>query len=559
MQRGSRIHRSKLLALLGVAFFTFVAARSFSSENGASVTPVRDADAQCAQCHRAIYESYLATPMANASGLASKHLKPTVFLHKYSNEKYEIADVDGNPTLSFSGPHGTGQEQLNYSLGSGHLGITYLYQIGRYLFESPIAWYAPTNSYDMKPGLALLRQMPPPLPMESNCMRCHMSAVQHSIPGSVNAFEGLPFLHAGITCEACHGDTREHVLTSGKASVVNPIKLNADRRDSVCISCHLEGDVKVEKAGKSAVDYRPGDPIEDYLAYYVRAGENLTVRGVSEVEQLSQSTCKKMSGDAMSCMSCHDPHYTPDAEHRVEFYRQKCLVCHAEAKFAQTHFPQNRDCTSCHMPQTKAKNILHVAWTDHRILRVPEEGKAVPEADDVQRLVPIFSPNANPRDLAMAYYKALLTGDSQFEPIAWKMLNQQKSQLVSDNDKDALDALGNMSAKRGDAAQAEQAFRQVLAIDPSDTTALSNLAILLARKGDLKASLQMLQTAFNRNQDLPALAMNLARVQCIAGDTAAAQSTLKTALVYSANFQPLRQLQSQLTHCDAATGNSTSQ
>ncbi len=517
------------------------------------VTPVRDADAQCARCHRAIYESYLATPMANASGLAANHLKPATFLHQSSGETYEIAGDNGQPTLSFKGPNGSGRVNLEYSLGSGHLGITYLYKIGRYLFESPVAWYAPTDRYDMKPGLAPMRQMPPPLPMESNCMRCHMSATQHSVTDSVNAFEGLPFLHAGITCEECHGDTAQHVLTGGKADVLNPIKLSAERRDSVCISCHLEGDVKVEKAGKSAVDFRPGDPIGDYLTYFVRAGENMTVRGVSEVEQLSQSTCKRMSGDSMSCMSCHDPHYTPDAAHRVEFYRQKCLACHSGTKYEKTHFPQNRDCTSCHMPRAKAQNILHVAWTDHRILRVPDQSNTTQSVTNAHKLVPIFSPNASPRDLAMAYYKALLTGDSQFEPVAWKMLNEQRDQIS--HDKDALDALGNMGAKRGDAAVAEQAFRQVLTIDPNDTIALTNLGVLLARKGDLKAAIQMLQTAFNRNQDLPGLAMNLARVQCIAGDSAAAQSTLKTALIYTNNYQPLQQLQVQLTHCSAATGN----
>ncbi|MDE3200291.1 MAG: tetratricopeptide repeat protein [Acidobacteriota bacterium] len=552
MQRSSKIHHNRFLAILCLVFITLVAAKSASGEKQGVVTPVRVADVQCAECHRSIYESYLATPMANASGLAANHLKTATFLHQNSGETYSISDNHGKPTLSYSGPDGVGSVDLKYSLGSGHLGITYLYQIDHYLFESPIAWYAPTDRYDMKPGLAPMRQMPPPLPMESDCMRCHMSGAQHSKNNSVNDFSNLPFLHAGITCEECHGDASQHVLTGGKAAVVNPARLSADRRDSICISCHLEGDVKVEKAGKSPVDFRPGDAISDFLTYYVRAGENMTVRGVSEVEQLSESTCKRMSGDKMSCTSCHDPHYTPDAAHRVEFYRGKCLACHSGANFEKIHFPQERDCTICHMPRTKARNILHVAWTDHRILRVPEEKASEQSTDSAQKLVPIFSPTANARDLAMAYYKALLSGYSQFEPIAWKMLNQQKAAFA--HDKDALDALGNMSAKRGDATEAEHAYRQVLALDPNDTTALTNLAVLLAKQGDLKASIQMLQTAFSHNQDLPGLAMNLARVQCIAGKTAEAQSTLKTALIYTNNYQPLEILRKQLTHCSEQAG-----
>jgi Flp pilus assembly protein TadD len=50
------------------------------------------------------------------------------------------------------------------------------------------------------------------------------------------------------------------------------------------------------------------------------------------------------------------------------------------------------------------------------------------------------------------------------------------------NDKDALDALGNVSAERREYAEAEQCFRRVLELDPFDLTAQSNLGILLARE-----------------------------------------------------------------------------
>ena len=127
-----------------------------------------------------------------------------------------------------------------------------------------------------------------------------MSAVQPSDKGTINRYDGLPFLHSGITCEACHADSEAHVRTNGKAAIVNPARLDAARRDSVCISCHLEGDVSVERAGHSALNYRPGDSISTYMAYYVFGGANPSARGVSEVEQLSQSTCKRTSGDKMS-------------------------------------------------------------------------------------------------------------------------------------------------------------------------------------------------------------------------------------------------------------------
>src|SRR5580658_1985870 len=314
--------RSAVLLLL---FLVFMTPRKAMSQ----ATPMRVADAACAQCHEDIYRKYLATPMANASGLANEKLKPAAFEHQPSGVTYNISLIQGKAMLSYSDRHESGattQWPLSYFLGSGHLGVTYLYSIDNYLFESPVAWYAASQSYDMKPGLAEMRLRPPGLPMQSSCLRCHMSAVQPSDPGTINRYQGLPFLHTGITCEACHGDSTQHVRSGGKAGIVNPARLSADRRDSVCISCHLEGDTQVERAGKFALDYRPGEPISTYIAYYVHQGNSLTARGVSEVEQLGQSTCKRVSGDRMSCASCHDPHFTPGPEQRVAFYRSKCLA-----------------------------------------------------------------------------------------------------------------------------------------------------------------------------------------------------------------------------------------
>jgi hypothetical protein len=48
---------------------------------------------------------------------------------------------------------------------------------------------------------------------------------------------------------------------------------------------------------------REFSPDSSDLAYYVRADAKLTARGVSEVEQLGRSTCKRASGDNMSVVS----------------------------------------------------------------------------------------------------------------------------------------------------------------------------------------------------------------------------------------------------------------
>jgi predicted CXXCH cytochrome family protein len=521
------------------------------------VTPVRVADAACEHCHQQIYRSYLGTPMANASGLAADRIIPGAFDHRASRVEYRITDAGGDPTLTYTGGGISGTMQLTYFLGSGHLGTTWLYSIDNYLFESPVAWYAASKGFDMKPGLENTTAMPPALPMESACLRCHMSAVRPSDAGTLNRYSGPAFQHGGITCESCHGDTAQHVLSGGKAPVVNPAKLDAGRRDSVCISCHLEGDVSVERAGHNALDYRPGDSISDYLAYYVYARNNLTKRGVSEVEQLSQSTCKRASGDKMSCTSCHDPHLTPAPEQRAAFFRSKCLACHTGAAFAAAHHHENPDCTSCHMPHLGAQNIPHVAWTDHRILRQPEPDDTPSSAAAQNQLVPIFSPGVTQRDLGMAWYKAVMEGNRGAEPEAWTILSGQQQTIASDAS--ALDALGNLSVERGDAQAAETAFRRVLVLQPADLTALSNLGILLAKQGHLQESISLLREAFDRNRDIAGLAMNLARVECMAGDAAGMRSTLESALLYNPSVPEMRKLLQNASACTAAGDGSPTQ
>jgi len=512
-------------------------------------TAVRDADARCATCHASIVQNYLSTPMANASGDASELVHQGGLNHTRSGMTYEVALRGQDLVLNsrhYERPQDIEQSRLLYFLGSGHLGTAYLYSIDDYLFESPIAWYAQSQSFDMKPGLAEADSPIPALPIQSNCLRCHMSSVQVSETGTINRYNGLPFLHAGITCEACHGDSDRHVRSGGKDTIVNPARLKPWLRDSVCLSCHLEGDISVERGGHSAVDYRPGEPISDYLAFYVWKDANATSRGVSEVEQLSKSTCKRMSGNRMSCTTCHDPHASPDASHRVTFFRAKCLVCHSQPEF-KTHHAETPDCTVCHMPRTPSVNILHVAWTDHRILRQKDSLflKATPKPSG--ELIPIFSPEANARDLAMASYLALLDGNRSLETVAWQQLSALRGQ--AGEDKELLDAFGTMAGMRGEAALAEQAFRDALQIAPNDLTALSNLGTLLARRGKMAEAVAVLRKAFDRNEDIVALAENLARAECALGDAEAARATLNKALEINPHLDKIRELASQMGDC----------
>lgn len=515
--------------------------------------PVRIADAGCATCHAELYKKYLTTPMANASGAADERPHPSSSVRSGAGVSYTITNsaAEGKASLLNMSSHGESRTvPLDYFLGSGHLGTTYIYGADGFLFESPIAWYAASGGFDMKPGLADMAHVVPALPLQSGCLRCHMSEVRHSDPGTLNHYKNLAFLQTGVTCEMCHGDSTRHVSSGGKISVVNPARLDAVKRDSICINCHLEGDVLVERAGRSALDFKPGESITNFVSYYVYGSNNATARAVSEVEQFAQSGCKKASGAKMSCTSCHDPHFTPDNAERVTFFRNKCLNCHSDPKFAEWHHPENKDCVSCHMKQTGAENIPHVAWTDHRILRLPEAEQKERRQAKKGELTAILSQSGARRDLAMAYYKAMLAGDRTLEPVAWAQLNGARDDLASDVE--ALDALGVMTAARGEEQAAGDLFQKVLAIDAVNLTALSNLGTIMAKEGKLDDAQRLLNTAFAKNQDIPGLASNVARVDCMAGNSDAAKMVLREALLYNPGLESLEELKIQVSHCPVA-------
>ena len=519
------------------------------------VTSVAQADAVCGNCHREVFAQYLKTPMANASGAASANAVLGEFYQSSAHVSYRVSEQANSVSLSYArqGDTGlTGSRQLSYFLGSGHLGTTYLYSLNGYLFESPIAYYANLHGYDLKPGYQQLQNMPPALPMDPKCMRCHMSGVRREEPGTRNRFSGLPFLHGGITCEGCHGETELHVASHGTAAVINPSKLYPEARDSICINCHLEGDTSVEHKGRSILDYRPGDHIDDYISYFIYTGDE-TSRSVSEVEELSVSKCKRLSGARMSCMSCHDPHRKPAPEEQVDFYRRKCLSCHTAASYVITHHPEEPDCTHCHMPKGKSEDVPHIAWTDHRIRTHPEAASMTLTGLRPRDLTPFLSPSSTSRDVALAYYSVTVNGDFSQEERAWRLL--LAAEPADANDATVLASLGYLAQMRRETARAQGYYERTLKIDPRNSFALNNLAGLLANQQDFGPAKQLWEQLLRQNETLDIPGLNLAAVDCRMGQSSEAQRVLHRVLLYSPDEpvarKELRAIESGQANCSA--------
>src|ERR1700733_3967538 len=145
-------------------------ARAIDGLQASVAEPVLQADAACGGCHQKIFRSYLRTPMANASGLARDRIFTGSFPHAASGIDYQVFEQEDSLWFGYSRRGDAavqGKYKLEYFLGSGHLGLTYLYSVNGYFIESPIAYYANAQAFDMKPGLSAFHSLPPALPMNS--------------------------------------------------------------------------------------------------------------------------------------------------------------------------------------------------------------------------------------------------------------------------------------------------------------------------------------------------------------------------------------------------------
>ena len=486
-------------------------------------------DEVCASCHKEIYDKYERTPMARASGTAVEGLLQGGFLHAGSGVRYKVFSRDGKAWMSYDrddAPEASnersildGEKELLYFIGSGHRGRTYLYQEEGEWFETPINFYGKKQLWDMAPNYGATKTMPAALPVDSNCLHCHASAVQVALPEARNRYAGQPFLQGGIGCTACHGDASKHLETQGHGLIVNPARLAVAARDSVCLQCHLEGNVAVYRAGKSLAEFRLGDDLADYVVYFVKTSEKTGGgRASSQYEALLRSACKLASGDKLTCTTCHDPHSSPSPEDRISYFRDRCLTCHTGAKMATAHHPEQKDCAVCHMPTREAADISHEQATDHNIQRRPRSTGASRflEASEEDDLVPVGKGPAGDREMGLAYAQLAENGNQKDAEKALRLL--LRAEKSSASDATLHTKLGFIEQMSGDKSVARKEYTDSLKEDPYDATALGNLAVLDAVSGRTADAVSLLQRAVDADPSQMTAGLNLAFIECRVGN-----------------------------------------
>jgi Cytochrome c554 and c-prime len=322
-------------------------------------------DEACQSCHPEKVASYLGTPHHLTSHSPTKES----ILGSFTDNENILRTA--NPALHFrmeSTPTGFYEkavwmapttnvdraERIDVVVGSGRVGQTYLYWKDDHLFQLPVSYWVDlgtwVNSPGYRDGAANFDR-----PVVPRCLECHTSyAAGVGPPASSNQYK-RESLVLGISCERCHGSTREHVeaMRSKRTdvSIVRLTTLVRERQIDVCAQCHGGRRFPV----RESFSYVPGEPLDEFYVRDPGSSASPDVHG-NQVALLQMSRCYQASPQ-FNCTTCHDVH---QKQRDLAALSDRCVKCHSPqtcGEFAKLKETIAKRCVDCHMP-VQASNLI---------------------------------------------------------------------------------------------------------------------------------------------------------------------------------------------------------
>jgi hypothetical protein len=501
--------------------------------------------------------------MARTSGVvdaASAPLsQPAQFTDGVTGSNFRIAHRAAGTFVHFSQGEAEGERRLDYFIGAGAVGRSYASEVDGYLFQAPVSYYSATRQWGLSPGFEGSDRLNLTRPVEPACLTCHASGLR-TTAGTLNGYRNPAFAEPGVSCERCHGTGETHVarMRSGDlrqgTGIVNPDKLPAPARDSVCAQCHLVSVMRIAKAGNTS-KYEPGNLLFDSTAAFLWSNGAQRSGANSHFEQLVRSACWNGSAGKLWCGTCHTTHTTGAANAGTKPYRQRCLTCHSSVSGTPSGVgaadcsasPASRqavkdDCVSCHMPSKPIGTVPHAAQVDHTISRIPAKASASVVSDDAS-LIPFPGSSAGDRELGLAYASEALPQNNR----VWGMRALELLKKANPDDAMVAVQLAQLYDRMGQEQEACGLFAQAVKQGVPSPGALVNLGACQAKQGDLDSAILSWTQALQRNPALEPARLNLAVAQIRSGRIESARTNLQTALKYDPFSPHLRELLRSIT------------
>lgn len=436
----------------------------------------------CKDCHSSEVEGYARSPMDHSLRIAGTEPRGAVTTAKGSIS----AELSPGGSLQILDSGGTrSQFHVDYVIGSGRHASGYLIDIDNHLFQSPIAYYRGRHGYGLAPGFESNADPDFTRPITPGCLFCHAGEAV-PVSGTRNEYASPPFHALTIGCSRCHGSAAEHLADPGPGNIINPGKLAAAERDSICEQCHLIGVARVLNPGKTFGDFKPGEPLEKTFTVYHNVpvpGTTGNFRVISQAEQLALSLCARRSSGKLWCGTCHDPHYLPAEP--IAYYRAKCLSCH-NTTFPANHPSKTSNCIGCHMPRRDTTDGGHTAFTDHRIQRRPEPEVSDPDKADIAAWREL-GPALQVRNLGIALIQVGMQRRSPaFIVHGYRLLTEVQSEFADDSD--LYTWMGNALLLGKQFAEAQRAFDIALKLDPNSPVKEADAGQACVAAGNLDAA-----------------------------------------------------------------------
>jgi predicted CXXCH cytochrome family protein len=470
-------------------------------------------DQLCAGCHAKEAQSYVHHPMGQSFAPLSRASSPESYdpgvRHSFEQSDFRFEVVNRGERTFHRETRQTVERQplfgveaeVQFVLGSGTRGRSYLINRDGYLFQSPLSWYSQKKSWDLSPGYDRAN-LHFERPIEAACLFCHCNDAT-PVPDTVNRYRQPLFQGHAIGCERCHGPGELHVQAVEKGenlahTIVNPRQLEPSLREAVCQQCHLQGIERTLRRGRQPFDYRPGLPLYLFWSVFVQQSEEREgQKAVGQVEQLGESRCYKGSQGQLGCISCHDPHVSPAPAAKAAYYRSRCLSCHQKSgctlPVAVRQEKNGDNCSSCHLPRINSSDVAHVALSDHRI---PRRADGPPRTGEPRPLAPRVSPlllfhqdqvaldeQEVARDLGVALSAlAWNNGPAGKGPFARKALPLLERTLATwPDDVPGWEAKGSVLYLQNQPEEALAAFEKALALTPERERSLAGAALSAER------------------------------------------------------------------------------